>query len=484
MGGAVNRLLDRSGRRRKSSSSLAVILVGLAVASAVGVVVAQRPRAMLIAAAVVVAALVVARGTLAANRRLLSLGRELTRAAPRLDTLQYVGVGSLAVAMLAISWNGVRLAPGLAVSDPFLMVAAAAWIASPRTRTRLSVVPGWMVWSVYLLLLAMLVSALTGLGPLADASEGVRLGVAMVLTTLVIGTVGHGSGLLGFFIDLWLASVAVSAAVGVADIVAGTSIGTSLTGVEIVDRAAGLTTQVNHLAVSAAMAVPVAFSRFAHAHSPRQRFVYAMLVTIAVMGCLVSGSRAGVIGLVVGLAVLPLIQPSSGGRIARWMVIAAAVMCVVLLAIPGDSTTIAVQRLTGSSGVAASVSDSDRERSVAIRDALERINESPVVGSGFGELRRAHSVYLQLYAAGGVLGILAFAFFTFGPIREGVRLARAAYLSSALAGVAAASSASIIALVVMSIRSNQLFDRYLFVPAGLILAVHFLGRDASTASED
>lgn len=453
---------------------LGVLWLGAACAVVGGALVALWPWICLAVAVVFGAGFVLLRTGLSLSRRLVAGTHPDRRADQRLDTFQYIGLASLFVALGTISWNGVRVAPGLTASDPFLVLAAAAWFASPRSTFRLASVPLWIRAAVYVLGLAILASALTGLAPVGDAAPGIRLGVAMTLTPLVIGFVGRDSGALGLMIDVWLASIAVNAMVGVLDAVAGTSIGASFTGVETIDRAAGLTTQVNHLGIVTAMAVPFAFSRVSHATSSPQRLIYATIIVAIVMGCFVSGSRAGVLGVVAGLAVLPLLHAKASARTSGWIVVVGVVVCVLVLAVPGDRTTVAIERLTGSSSALAGVSESDRERSIVRRDAIDRIRESPVIGSGFGELRRAHSVYLQLYAAGGVLGIAVFLIFGIGAIRSGWRSARSSTLPPAIAGIAAAGAASILAWMVMAIQSNQLFDRYLFVPAGMILAVRLI----------
>jgi hypothetical protein len=76
-------------------------------------------------------------------------------------------------------------------------------------------------------------------------------------------------------------------------------------------------------------------------------------------------------------------------------------------------------------------------------------------------------------ASGGVVAFLAFLSFLLGSTASGLRLSRTRG-DPKLPGLAGATASSMGAWIIMGIAENQLYDRYLLVPCGFLLAVRLL----------
>jgi hypothetical protein len=435
-------------------------------------VVVSSPGLTTIAAAAIAVGGIALGGRVASGARRIEPRVRPTRAGPRRGVLEATACAMLLLGVLTASWNGVRPAPGLTISDPFLVGALAAWLLARRGVIRdLGKAPWWIVGGAYVLSLAIGMSEIVGTGGVTDAFPGLRLLVVMCFVPAVVGTISNGAGITVAVAMAWVFGVALNGAVGVLDSSFGTSVGTSVTHVESADRVAGLTTQANHLAVASAMALPFAVSLLLSLKGALARVAVALSMAVIVLGCLASGSRAGLAGLACTAIMLAWTQRRSFGRTLRVGVVGVVVIILALSWLPGDRGSIAIDRALGRSNTALGVVQSDRTRTLYRDQAIERFWSSPLFGTGFAEFRRAHSVYLQLLAAGGLCALIAFLIFLGGGIRTGLWLARGPDIPVALAGLAGAAATALAAWGVMGLLSNQIFDRYLFVPVGILWAV-------------
>jgi O-antigen ligase len=390
----------------------------------------------------------------------------------RRGVLELAACGLLIAAVLTASWNGVRVAPGLTASDPLLVGALVCWIAARRRAFQeLVAAPLWIVFGGYVLGLSIGMSEIVGAGGVRDALPGLRLLLVMCFVPAVVGTVAEGAQVTGIVAVFWVVGVAVNGLVGVLDSSFGTTIGFSVTGVEAFDRSSGLTSQANHLAVACAMALPFAVSLFLSARGAWLRGVMAVAMAMIVLGCFASGSRAGLAGLACTVGFLGWTQRHAHARTLRLAIVGAVVISVALVCLPGDKGSIAIDRALGRGDAVVGVVQSDRTRGLYREQAEARFRSSPLFGTGFAEFRRAHSVYLQLLAAGGLCALASFLIFLGGAILAGLKLSSDTALSPANARLAGAAATSLLAWGVMGVLSNQIFDRYLFIPVGLLWAV-------------
>jgi hypothetical protein len=112
----------------------------------------------------------------------------------------------------------------------------------------------------------------------------------------------------------------------------------------------------------------------------------------------------------------------------------------------------AIGRLSGSGTASAS----DRVRDAATEEGLQRLWDSPILGSGFAEVEQIHNVFLEAAVAIGFVGLIAYLVVLFAlarPLFTAHPLRRLTYLVWVFIGIAA--------------TFPGLWDRTVWVPASL-----------------
>ena len=230
-----------------------------------------------------------------------------------------------------------------------------------------------------------------------------------------------------------------------------------LVGTRAIARIAGPLEGPNQLAGFLELVAPLAFARALASRA--DRLAWATLAT-AVLADVLTLSRAGVFGLVVGLVVVVALRPQTGAMKRRGIAIAAAVV-VALAAI--------VNRL-GVGSRFASVGETVRDNGLATRPQLWAAARAlwwhdPGLGVGAGNYElllpsvglvgvrtHANSLYLQSLAEGGIALVAAVVWTLFAAIALCVRYAPR---NTFVLGVAAATCA---------FAAHQIFDDLFFFP--------------------
>lgn len=233
-------------------------------------------------------------------------------------------------------------------------------------------------------------------------------------------------------------------------------------------RYTGLSVHPTLLGVAAAMACPVVVGRMTNA---RQGWLYAPALGILVLAVLVSGSRIALIAALAGVAVVFVYQHR-----ARRQMLALAAGAVVLLAFTGSAASglSTTQRLMKDAGGVQSAASSDAARSRTIREGMELFERRPI-GWGFQGLRGAHNVLVQILSGGGVLLLLGMGLIVGGAIVTGWKLRAEPDAVGVTAGL--------VVVLVSGLTTNAVFDRFLYIPVGLLLGL-LLGMSALRASQD
>jgi O-antigen ligase len=266
-------------------------------------------------------------------------------------------------------------------------------------------------------------------------------------------------------------SAAANATAGLLDFAHLVPVQQALLGFVYLERVPGLTTHPNHLGIVTAMALPVAFAQAIGATTMRRRVVFVGMSVVLAMGLLSTGSRSALIDALVGIVALAFVLSRSH---RRTLFVAAAGVAVVgvaagLLLLATGQHIVAFNRLLGIE----SVGNSDVGRLVFYRQALEDFARRPLVGAGFQIVRQAHDVYLQLLQAGGILALLVFAIYFIATLRLGIQLSTRVELSREMQLLASSLTISILVLLVNGLFANQIYDRYLYVPVGLLLGIYY-----------
>lgn len=394
------------------------------------------------------------------------------------DTMAMLALASTLAALVTITWNGIRIAPGLALCDALLVLTALLLAIRLLAGHDIALsVPGWAIVPGYVLLVTGLVYALYSGQIIVNALPALRFAVALTLTPIVLAASGYTLRRRDLLIEAWLLGAVINCLVALADFFGFTNLGELLTGSDYsrVERFSGLAFHPNHLAIAAAMAIPVVMSRFSRASGSGRRrgyVIYSVWSVALVLGLLLSGSRTGlVVGVcaAVAMAVFPLRDRSAGVRSVVLVATALLILTIAVTNLAGDRNLFigADRILQPASGEVAS--NTGRKEPLAV--AVSAFGSHPLIGTGFSQVRSALNIYLQLLQAAGILGLAAFITAIGGAIIVCVRLARDALLSISDRHGAAAIAISLMAWMAFGLFQNAIYDRFLYVPIGFALAI-------------
>ena len=392
-----------------------------------------------------------------------------------------VAFAAVALLVLAVTWNGLRLGGG-ALGDLFMVLAFAAVVGHlVVTRERVPLPPWLFLTGAGFLLAALLVmifppsfslvhttlteqaNLVTQLGlPVtvaarSDLSALIKFELSLIVIPVLLAVVATSERRCSRLLDLWTISAIVSAAVGLLDYSGVAHLApTAIAG----NRSAGLTIHPNYLALTCAMALPPALLWLGR--SPRATAAGVLAVSLLVGGEYASGSRAGTVGAVIAIALTIALVPRL--RAGLGILLPVAGMAVIAMLVFTDTgRKILHQIRLGSNSTTAG---SDTQRGLDATVAFSQFKARPLEGVGFSVITDAHDIYLQLLAAGGIVALASFATFCAGMIGS-VRWALTGIQGDAVVAVAVA----ILVWLINGLFDNQLADKYLYVLPGLLYAM-------------
>ena len=288
-------------------------------------------------------------------------------------------------------------------------------------------------------------------------------------------------------VDMWLLGAAGNAVVGLLDRFGLTSIGASLAPFDyagLQDRAAGLTNHPNHFGLVVAMAMPMVIARLLS--GGRRGRLALLALPLLVAGLAASGSRGALLAAGGGVLLYLLLAIGRSRSRAGLALMVAMAATVVLLALGPEQTrelgVVSAERFAGQRGA----TDSDYERRQLLVEAIADVQELPFMGVGYSSTRPAHDIYLQFLQGGGIVALIGFLLFAGSVLRRASALSRAtAGIQPNLSALAAGSGASFGVWLLYGLVGPNTYDRYLYLPVGMVLAlslVHWRLAAAPSAS--
>lgn len=296
------------------------------------------------------------------------------------------------------------------------------------------------------------------------------LAALLILPALIVAVAQRREHYIRWICIGWMFGVVVSACVAITDYLHITAIGVQLIGFEnISGRQSGLSTHPNSLGVACALALPVALML-----TERRRVLGPLTGLILLGGAFVSGSRGAQAGCLLALALTFAVLRPSRRAILRFLLAAAMVLSVMTALRPALLKRAAA--LIRFSSAQVGVAESNQERDLLALQAHLDFQSHPFAGIGLGAITYAHSIYLQLLSAGGLLLFLGFTIYLLGALRSSWHHRKCPNPVSAHLWV------STVTWITMGMVENQLTDRYLYVPIGCIAAIQITatGRGAPT----
>jgi O-antigen ligase len=218
------------------------------------------------------------------------------------------------------------------------------------------------------------------------------------------------------------------------------------------------------------MALPVAVARLGAGGT--RGLAACVLVPLLIGGVFVSGSRGAFIAAAAGVVILFAFGAATRRLRTTLLLFGVPVVAfVVVIAMLGEnelSGSVTIERLGGGGGAV----QSDNERLLTLRESIDDAIAHPLVGAGYEEVRTAHNIYVQLLQAGGLLALIGFVAFAAAIVRRARRLALASTGSPPwLMSLAAGCGASVGVWLLFGMVGNAIYDRYLYLPVGVTLAL-------------
>jgi len=400
-----------------------------------------------------------------------------------------------------------RLGGSITLGDFFLALSAGVALLLLLLRWRLPELPVWILGGGALLILSIVITVVFPPASVADLvnsyypspyssspAAGLRFLTALIVLPLVTAVLANRRSTLRLLVWAWIAGVCLSCLVAVIDGITNAGLQISLASdpenvrVFLVlnpARYVGLGVHPTSFSVTAAMVMPVVLAKMTDA---RRVMVLSPVLLVLSVAIVLSGSRVGYIGVfvVVGLSlwlnpVFRRVALTPDYRV--WGTFSAIVALCLALFIAGPPAkgpeppaywTAREVTVDPKNDVAAKIPSENRtdDRLGFLQDSVDFVADRPFGGYGYQWIESAHNIYLQLLVSGGILGLAGFLWVYLGYIRRGLNLS--GRFSGEMEEIRLACTIALGSYLVMGFVQTDLLDRYLYLPAGLILALSAL----------
>lgn len=366
----------------------------------------SRLLGLLVPPAIVVAllALLIPMGTGSSDGAVIAIGFAVLLVALVTFGIETTATGLLTLGFILAPMNNVRPVASVTfvtASDVFLFFGVGALIPILMTRGFQRQAP-YLIGASGILAMGMLTSAMA---PAVGASLNglTRLVIGALALPIVFMLWRPGRHVLYLFAGSYVVGVSISVAYGL------------ISGIRSVDgRYAGYTQHPNILGIVSMLGL--ALIPFLYNELPsRLRWLALAGAAGAAGGVWFSGSRAALLAVIACLGIYLLLSRSiEHALIFSGLAIVPLYLIGQVLTSPIVSTSNPIARLAG--GGSASYSDTEREQLASA--ALDRFLAHPVLGSGYEGAAEAHNVFLQVAAAGGLIGLAFYLLVLVATVRQ------------------------------------------------------------------
>ena len=353
-------------------------------------------------------------------------------------SMQTIGVVLIAMFCFTASWDQTSLA-GIKVTQLFLALGG-LMLATGIDPRRLPPVPWWLhaygVSAVVVVILQTLfpidasylderyaVSATgqsLGERPSALWSLGSLLLNNYAVPLVVVVACMYAPRALRWLIGAYVLGAAMSCAAAILGFYGQPAIINLFGGLPAPEgvRAAGFTSHSLRLATSGVMAIGLACWM---ALQPQHGLKWAgrISVPVLILGLYVSGSRGGIVSSMLVLILAMLLLPDIRNRIHVVVSAVGAGLLGLYFLLP----TTVVEGVLGQTRILGgeSATRSDIGRSQLLDQGLQDFKESPIFGIGGRFLAEAHTLYVGVLAAGGIIFAVGYVLFNIGSLRASIQ---------------------------------------------------------------
>lgn len=398
---------------------------------------------------------------------------ELAGGVPFPAWVEKATIGVTMLAALSATWNNVTFG-GIQIADLFLVVVFGSILLQVAFGELRFPIPGWIWAPVAAMLVCVTVRAAS---PPPDAYFSFRYQTADVVPGSIVKAFFWVLALVGVPVAIiacsalssnapkWIAGafltgVVGSSAVAVSDLSGFTSIAASLGYESNNVRQVGLAGHPTTLGLICVIAVPLTIYFMA---SRGLRLLAVVSLIVLTGGVFASGSRGAQAALPIAVIAAVAMSPLRK-TLFKWFAVSALAAVAVgagLLWKLKPDVLAELLRFKGSGGGGAS--DSDRE--ILASQALHDFSEFPVFGLGIKHVIEAHSIYLEVISAGGIVLGIGMLVYWGGAVFAAWRG------RNDIDGLGTALLASLGVWLALGAIQNQLTDRYLYYTVGCIAAL-------------
>lgn len=352
-------------------------------------------------------------------------------------TLLHVGVVLIALFCLTASWDQAAVA-GINFRQLFLILGGLL-LATGLDLRRLPPVPWWLhAYGLSAIVVTCLQTLLLSndsylteryATSAAGQSLGIRTSTLESLLSLLFNNYGvplvlvvacmYLPGALRWLIGAYVVGAAMSCGAAILSYYGHPGISDFFGGFQAPagERASGFTSHPLRLATSGVMAMALASWMALQPHRGLKWSGWVS-VPVLIMGLYVSGSRGGIVAGFLLLVLCMFMLPDVRRRIHWVLSGSSATLLGVFLLFPSVVFgLIGSTRITG--GVTSTVSDTGRSELLA--QGMQDFRASPIIGIGVRYLAEAHTLYVGVLAAGGIIFAVGYFLFNVGSIRTSVQ---------------------------------------------------------------
>lgn len=384
----------------------------------------------------------------------------------------------MSLAMVLAPCSMLRIHPAISYSDVFLIVGAFAVAITFIGQPRHFPVPS----AVFVAALTLLISGLIGHARFDDPNNLIELlkflSACIAVPLITAWALGFSRRAINIAIACWVLGATASAGLAVINKWGYYPFDLYDERIRWTGRYAGLTLYPNILGLYSAFAATVLAAAARRRQTVFIRLVIISLIILHLYAIQLTGSRAAILGLMIGLfSVFFLWQSDQNKLRATIRAILWAILIVALWTgaecLWGDCSSSVIRRLLG---------DGSTARSDAIRTSLQTAAwhdfwSNPIFGNGFSKIRDAHNLQLQILVAGGMLAFCGWLIYLsyFGLIT--FKAWRISYRSNKNASFAIiAASSCFLCWLANGLFQPFILERNPYLVIGLLLAHQFYVR--------
>lgn len=407
--------------------------------------------------------------------------------------------------VFCVTFNAIRTPFGSSISDPFFVLAFFLLLWRGLSLGYSSYrIPLFMIIGSFMIWMSCYLGIVFEDAPVSGLPEAAKLSLIMLfIPTLFLWIVSGRITMIVSLIRAWVYGTGLCAILATAESlgIQAVEVIVDLTrsfGLNIFEvarrdyyefgsslRSWGLTNHPNHLGIAGSMVVPMAYYLYVDSRTLFSQFVHLMVLAFIITGVMASSSRAGLTCLAfIFLMLTPMFLQAVNNikvdKLLAGIVGGAALISVFLIAILAQESSSLLhgfERLfEKNSGEVTNTSN--QFRLMWFKSTLYEFSLRPMVGYGFDRLLEAHNVYLQLLRAGGLVAFCGALIYFMGLFLSYLSVRGRLSVSDRRLGYCL--MVSILSWLLAGLVSNGMYDRYIYIPIGLLLALAYANSQRSS----